>query len=225
MPAPPLAGNGQHHHGATAGLPGTNGAGDRHVHGNAPTPSLPEGASGGVVVRFDNAVDAAFDRLRGNPAADRFFYAVTELGDFGLVWMLIGSLRALRGGDEVEELWRLGATLAVESVVVNGVIKNVVRRERPVVQHERPHRLRIPLTSSFPSGHASSAMTAAMLLGEGRRSAPVYFGLGLVVAASRVYVRIHHASDVVGGLGVGLALGAVARRLWRSPTTRRKAGS
>jgi undecaprenyl-diphosphatase len=177
------------------------------------------------VARFDDAVDAAFDRVRGNPVADRFFYAVTELGDFGLVWMLIGSLRALRGDDEVEELWRLGATLAVESVVVNGVIKNVVRRERPVVQHERPHRLRIPLTSSFPSGHASSAMTAAMLLGEGRRSAPVYFGLGLVVAASRVYVRIHHASDVVGGLGVGLALGAVARRWWRSPRTRRGAGS
>jgi membrane-associated phospholipid phosphatase len=174
-----------------------------------------------AVRRFDESVDAAFDRLRGNPVADRAFYAITELGDFGLLWMLIGGVRALRGGDdEIEEFVRLAVTMGVESLVVNGIIKNLVKRERPVIEVERPHRLRIPLTTSFPSGHASSAMTAATLLGQGRRSAPLYYALGMVVASSRVYVRIHHASDVVAGLGVGLTLGRVALRLWPGPRSR-----
>lgn len=173
-----------------------------------------------VVRRFDSAVDTAFDRLRGNPVADRAFYAITELGDFGLIWMLIGGVRALRNDDEIEEFVRLAVTMGVESVLVNGLIKNLVKRERPVVETERPHNLRIPLTTSFPSGHASSAMTAATLLGQGRRTAPVYYALGLLVASSRVYVRIHHASDVVGGLAVGLTLGRIAKRVWPGPRGR-----
>lgn len=173
-----------------------------------------------VVRRFDSAVDTAFDRLRGNPVADRAFYAITELGDFGLIWMLIGGVRALRNDDEIEEFVRLAVTMGVESVLVNGLIKNLVKRERPVVETERPHNLRIPLTTSFPSGHASSAMTAATLLSQGRRTAPVYYALGLLVASSRVYVRIHHASDVVGGLAVGLTLGRIAKRVWPGPRGR-----
>lgn len=173
-----------------------------------------------AVRRFDSAVDTAFDRLRGNPVADRAFYAITELGDFGLVWLVIGGVRALRNDDDIEEFVRLAVTMGIESVVVNGVIKNMVKRERPVVETERPHNLRIPLTTSFPSGHASSAMTAATLLGQGRRTAPLYYALGLLVASSRVYVRIHHASDVVGGLAVGLGLGRIAKRIWPGPRGR-----
>jgi undecaprenyl-diphosphatase len=174
-----------------------------------------------AIARFDEAVDAAFDRLRGNPVADRTFYALSELGDFGLLWLLMGGVRGLTGDDEAEEFLRLVVTMGAESVIVNGVVKNLFRRERPVFQEARPHKLRIPLTTSFPSGHASSAMTAAMLLGEGRRTMPIYVGLGLAVAASRVYVRIHHASDVVGGLAVGFALGGVARKIWPGPRRRR----
>lgn len=173
-----------------------------------------------AVRQFDAAVDRAFDRLRGNPVADRTFYALSELGDFGLIWMLIGAARGLRGDDEAEEFLRLVVTMAAESAIVNGGIKSMFRRERPVVEDDRPHRLRIPVTSSFPSGHASSAMTAAVLLGQGRRTAPLYFGLGLAVAASRVYVRIHHASDVVAGLGVGLLIGKGAKRIWPGPRGR-----
>jgi undecaprenyl-diphosphatase len=54
------------------------------------------------------------------------------------------------------------------------------------------------------------------MLSEGRpREAPLWFGLAGVVATSRVYVKVHHASDVVAGAAIGLALGAVATRVWR----------
>jgi undecaprenyl-diphosphatase len=110
---------------------------------------------------------------------------------------------------------RVSASLGVESALVNIVIKSFFRRERPVHQEERPHRLRTPLTTSFPSGHASSAFLAATLLSDRSRGKPVFFALAGVVAASRVHVRIHHASDVVGGAAIGLALGALVKRVAR----------
>jgi undecaprenyl-diphosphatase len=169
----------------------------------------------GPIARFDRAVDLAFDQLRGNPAADRIFYAATELGDFGLIWVLIGATRALGNDRHAASAARLTATLAVESLVVNGVIKSFFKRERPVSQEPRPYKMRMPLTTSFPSGHSSTAVVAAMLLSDGSAWWPLYWGIAGVVATSRIYVRIHHASDVVGGLATGLVIGTAARAFWR----------
>ena len=102
-----------------------------------------------------------------------------------------------------------------EAALVNGVIKTIFGRRRPPFEGERPHSLRQPLTSSFPSGHASAAMVGASLLSRRSPWAPAYYALALVVALSRIHVRIHHASDVAAGLAVGGVLGAVARRLLR----------
>ncbi len=170
--------------------------------------------------RFDDAVDRRLDSVRGREPSDRIIYALTELGDFSLIWHLIAWSRALRSDDDLAAAVRVSVCLGIESVVVNGLIKSAFKRERPVFQGERPHRLRIPLTTSFPSGHASSAVVAALLLGQGRRTAPAYWALAGAVAASRVHVRIHHASDVIGGATLGLGLGLIFRRLWKLPARR-----
>jgi undecaprenyl-diphosphatase len=164
-------------------------------------------------------VEEVFDRLRGRPIVDRVMYTVTELADFSLLWHLVGVAQGLPRADGFDRAVRLSTSLGVESVLVNGVIKSLVRRRRPVPEFERPHKLRIPLTSSFPSGHASSAFLAAALLSEGRRAKPAYYALATVVATSRIHVRIHHASDVVGGMAVGVALGALAKRIWQIKAT------
>ena len=75
--------------------------------------------------------------------------------------------------------------------------------------------MRRPITSSFPSGHAVTAFTAAAVLSRGTKLAPLYYGLATTITASRVYTRVHHASDAVAGATLGLALGRVARRLVR----------
>jgi undecaprenyl-diphosphatase len=163
--------------------------------------------------RFDRAVDAAFDRLRGNPVADAVMYGASAVGDHGVVWLALAAARAVRQRDRTEAV-RVAAIMAAESAVVNGGIKTLFRRVRPVVDVPRPYPLRIPRTSSFPSGHATSAFCAAAVLSEGDRAWPAYYALAVVVAASRVHVRIHHASDVVAGVAVGAVLGRVARRIW-----------
>jgi undecaprenyl-diphosphatase len=114
---------------------------------------------------------------------------------------------------------RVSAILGGESLLVNGAIKSLFRRTRPVWVDDRPrpHRLRTPRSSSFPSGHASSAFTAAGVLSQQDPLWPLYYGIAAVVATSRVYVKIHHASDVVAGAALGVGLAAVARRVWPRP--------
>ena len=172
-----------------------------------PHPLGPIGAS------LDEVVDRAWDRLRGNPALDRLFYTASELGDFSLIWHLLGTARGvtLRGG--TREAARLALALGAESALVNGMVKSAFKRERPIQSEERPHNLRQPLTSSFPSGHASAAFLAATLLSERSKVKPLWFGLATIVATSRIHVRIHHASDVVLGAGIGLTLGRLIRRV------------
>ncbi|MEE2768978.1 MAG: phosphatase PAP2 family protein [Actinomycetota bacterium] len=168
---------------------------------------------GPAVAALDAAVDRAWESLRGHPVADRIFYSASQLGDFSLLWHLLGATRGLAGGEGVQGAVRLSAALATESALVNGAVKSLFRRERPAEENGRPYRLRQPLTSSFPSGHASAAFLAATLLAERSKVKPLWYSLAGVVAASRVHVRIHHASDVVVGAALGLMLGRIARRV------------
>ena len=73
--------------------------------------------------------------------------------------------------------------------------------------------MRRPITSSFPSGHATTAFMAATMLADGTNAGPAYFTLAALIAFSRVYVRLHHTSDIVGGALLGLALGRIAKRI------------
>lgn len=169
-----------------------------------------------AVVAFDDAVDAGFGRMRGNRTVDRVMYGASELGDWSLIWHLIGAGQALRPGRDPMSAVRLSAILAVESALVNGGIKQLFRRSRPTwnLEHARPHRVRSPRTSSFPSGHASSAFTAIGVLAKDDPLWPAYAAVAVVVASSRIYVKVHHASDVVAGAALGVGLAAVANKVW-----------
>jgi undecaprenyl-diphosphatase len=169
-----------------------------------------------LIVDFDEAIDQRVDRIRGHRAIDRLMYGASELGDWSLIWHLIGAGQGLLPGRDPMSAVRVSAILGVESVLVNGAIKSLFRRHRPVWEEDRPrpHRVRTPQTSSFPSGHASSAFTAAVVLSQGDPLWPLYGGVAVVVASSRVYVKMHHASDVIAGAALGIGLGALARRVW-----------
>lgn len=167
-----------------------------------------------LIAAFDDQVDAWFDKIRGHPFWDRLFYTASALGEFGLIWVLFGLLRALRGGQRNERAAvRAIVATGVESVLVNIVMKSFFGRRRPHRRHDHPLPFREPLSSSFPSGHATAAFCGATLLAEGDPLWPLYYLVAIVVAASRVHVKIHHASDVVGGAIVGRFLGVLGKRI------------
>ena len=174
------------------------------------------------VAHFDDAADRAIDPVRGLPGADRTFYTASALGDFGLLWVIYALLRALRGGKKNERAALRGiAATGIESVLVNIVLKSFFGRGRPIEPRAHPLPIRTPKSSSFPSGHTTAAFCGAVLLSEDDPLAPAYFASAIVVALSRIYVRAHHASDVAGGVVVGLGLGWLGRRLFHIGPSRR----
>jgi membrane-associated phospholipid phosphatase len=182
-----------------------------------PAPSFLRSASR-AVARFDEAIERKVDDLRGHRTLDRVMYAASEIGDFSLVWHLIGTARSLAPDRAPVHAVRLSGLLGLESLLVNGLIKSAFGRRRPPWEHDRPHQLRQPRTSSFPSGHASSAALAVGVLSQRDPLWPLYAVVGATVASSRVYVKVHHPSDVVAGALLGVGLAALARRLWPLPS-------
>lgn len=164
-----------------------------------------------AVRRFDRRADEALEAVRTRRGVDRVFHAASTAGDFSLVWHVVGLVVGLVVGELDRTLLFIGL-IAAESLVVNQGIKRVFRRTRPTETGDPRFQVRRPRTSSFPSGHASSAGFAASLLTvwTGWPWAPLWFAIAAVVATSRAVVRIHHPSDVVAGFVVGLLLAQVA---------------
>ena len=169
-----------------------------------------------MITAFDERVDHSLERIRTarwHALPDRWFRTASVLGDFSLIWHLAGVVRGVTSDHHANQAVLFSALIGLESLVVNQGIKRLFRRQRPTVAGDPRLPVRQPSTSSFPSGHASAAGFAAtlMIAWDGWAWAPLWLVLAVSVGFSRAYVRIHHASDVVGGAVVGVALGVIAR--------------
>ena len=173
---------------------------------------------------IDDAADRIWDPLRQVPPINGVMVVATNAGEHGLVWMGIALAQAgfrwANGDQEAAKrhLIRFFAAITAESIAVNGVLKSLTRRARPNNGEDRPDGVRMPISSSMPSGHATSAMMSAVLLADGVDSAParasIYAGAA-TVALSRHHVRIHHFTDVSAGALLGTAIGWTIRRKFR----------
>jgi undecaprenyl-diphosphatase len=128
------------------------------------------------------------------------------------VWHILGLLYAIGSLQRLQEAIALSIALGVESLVVNQGIKRMFRRERPTASGDHRFDVRTPSTTSFPSGHASSATFAAIILTSytGWPLVLLWTTIAVIVSLSRVVVRIHHLSDIVGGIATGALLSAPA---------------
>jgi undecaprenyl-diphosphatase len=167
------------------------------------------------IAAFDAAVDRAFDHIR-TPAVDKVAYPLSSAADHSLLWHMSGAVRALVKRGDAAWAARFSLAMGVESVLTNGAVKSQFQRVRPREYDELAfhHGLRRPITSSFPSGHATAAFCAATLIDGG----PGWYVAAAAVASTRVYVRLHHATDVIAGAAVGLALGRIMRPLVNRPS-------
>jgi undecaprenyl-diphosphatase len=167
---------------------------------------------GPAVEAFDTAADELLEQLRDHPLADRLFLAASHLGDYSLIWHLASLIRGI-ARRRPDQAIVLAAALGMESLIVNQGVKRLFRRTRPTASGDARFRVRRPSTSAFPSGHASAAAFAAttLIAWDGRRWAPLWISMAAVVGVSRAYVKIHHASDVVAGAVVGVALAVLLR--------------
>jgi undecaprenyl-diphosphatase len=150
---------------------------------------------------------------RGKRLVDGAAYAASALGDHGFVWFLVGVVRGRNAGFRRAVAIRAVVFTGVVVPGVNAALKSAVGRVRPEREGRHSLPVRVPRTASFPSGHSLAAWCAATLLAEDDPWAPAYYLLAGAVSASRVHVRLHHATDVVAGSLLGIALGWVGRRI------------
>jgi undecaprenyl-diphosphatase len=154
---------------------------------------------------IDEAVDAAFEPLRGNPQADRVAAVLSNLADYGLIWVVLAGVKARRRGADRRRAVVALAAAGFSSLIVNRIVKEAIERERP--EDHVVATVRTPSSSSFPSGHTLAAFCTAFVLADSDAQTVANVGFAAAVAASRVHLRAHHPTDVIGGAAIGSVLG------------------
>ena len=160
------------------------------------------------------ALDSSIQTVvRGNlpGLATAFFTRITLLFNTSVVvsWVLVLVLFLLYKKKK-RAAGFLAGNLAV-SVLLIVLLKNIVQRPRPAIQHlVEEHGF------SFPSGHSLAAtlvcgslmILAGLAIQDQTYKRLVQMGLGLVVViilVSRVYVGVHYPSDVLASCLLGTA--------------------
>jgi undecaprenyl-diphosphatase len=162
-------------------------------------------------LRMDAAVDNALEHIRDNKIVIVIFSIASAVGDFGLLWHIIGLVRSIGSIDRLQQALVFSILIGLESLILNQGIKRLFRRTRPTERGDTRFALRKPRTSSFPSGHSSSAFFSALVLTY-FTAWPwwlLFYTFALIITTSRVGVRIHHASDVIAGAFAGTLMGVV----------------
>jgi membrane-associated phospholipid phosphatase len=166
------------------------------------------------VVGIDTAVYAAI-AATPSPTLDVAFRRLSHAADHSKLWLGGAAALAAVGGRSGRCAAANGvASIALTSAVVNVLLKPVGRRPRPAREvHDVPvaRHVKMPLTRSFPSGHAASGFAFA---GGVATAAPVpgigFSAIAALVAYSRVHTGVHYPVDVIVGSVTGSALAPIA---------------
>jgi membrane-associated phospholipid phosphatase len=135
--------------------------------------------------------------------------AFSTLGEHAAIWFALSGVAALRARDDEQRRAAGRAAATILGVfVVNVVIKNVVRRQRPKIPG-LPPLVGTPTGLSFPSTHAGTSFAGARALAEAGLPAVPLRILAISLAASRLYLGVHYPSDIAAGAALGHALGGL----------------
>ena len=145
------------------------------------------------------------------PVLDAMMCGITRLGDAGIIWILLCIVLLILPKTRKTGVI-LMAALRVDLVVCNGILKPLVHRIRPFdIKTGIELLVKRPTDYSFPSGHTAASFASVMALyqaGEKKIWIPALV-LAVLIAFSRLYLYVHYPTDVLGGIAVGAAAGAL----------------
>ena len=169
---------------------------------------------------FDRLDRAVFAAIAGTPTPtlDDLLRRLSNAANYSRLWIALGAGIATVGGHSGRRVAAQAiSAIGISSVTVNVIGKQLLNRARPdpdsaAVIAER--RVRMPTSTSFPSGHAASAFAFATAVGEKIPAlAPPLYALATAVAYSRVHTGVHYPGDVIIGALVGSAAGTLVHQL------------
>jgi len=173
---------------------------------------------------LDRTVYVAVARL-STPALDVPLSRLSHFANHSKPWFLVAGALAAAGGPTGRRAALTGvAAIGAASLLVNQPMKLAGNRTRPDrVGHEVPESrwVRMPTSTSFPSGHSASALAFAVAVGDVVPALRWPLRLaGGTVAFSRVYTGVHYPGDVLVGAATGAVLGRLVSRWARGVATR-----
>jgi membrane-associated phospholipid phosphatase len=148
----------------------------------------------------------------------------TELGE-GVWWLapsaVLFAVAAIQKRHNLAR-WAFALFVAVAgSGLLTILAKFLSGKTRPKRWFEAQDFGFYPLTygydyNSLPSGHATTAGAAAMVLALAfPRAAPVILPLGVLLATTRVAIQAHYLSDICVGLAMGISCAILTFVVWR----------
>jgi membrane-associated phospholipid phosphatase len=168
------------------------------------------------VSRLQRLDDLLMARSRGLRSAqrNRSLVTITRAANYSRLWLCIAGLLAACGGPRGRGAAGRGVVaIAIAAGVANGPAKLLVRRRRPPAR-TGALLIRMPRSTSFPSGHSASAFAFATGAStELPALAPLLVPLAGAVAYSRVHAGVHYPSDVTAGALIGIGAGVLAGRI------------
>jgi undecaprenyl-diphosphatase len=178
-----------------------------------------------VVSELDQVDRIVYAAVAGTstPTLDRGMRRLSDSANHSRLWFAIAAGLALIGPRGRRAAVTGASAIALTSAVVNLGAKTTLVRGRPdrtAAAVAASRHVRMPHSTSFPSGHAASAFAFATAVGDvlPPASAPLH-AIAAGVAYSRVHTGVHYPGDVIAGslIGVlaGAAVGRLARRLLR----------
>ena len=146
-------------------------------------------------------------RTRGHtPPVEAALINLARSGENGLLWYVIALGGAALGGRGRRDAYFRAIKIVLATLVANTVVKQTVRRARPVLEEELPALTPVLSGRSYPSAHSSTSFAGAHALAAAGMPAPPLYAVAVAMALSRPYLGVHYPSDVVAGAILGQAM-------------------